>query len=410
MMRSMFGAVSGLRAHQTMMDVIGNNVANVNTTGFKASRVLFADALSQLISGASSGTGQAGGVAPQQVGLGTKIASTDKTFTQGGTQLTGNATDVSIQGDGFFTVNAGGELLHTRAGGFRFDNSGNLVDPLGAVVQGWVVGANGQIDRTGPATDISIPVGQSIDPVTTSKVDVRGNLDARSAVGATRSTVIQVVDNQGIQQQITLTFTKTGPNAWDCETFGPGNVSLGTTAMTFDPASGNLLTPATPPSITYTPANGTAMTFDLDFGTATGARITQYGSPTDAQAVKQDGGVAGVLRSFAIGPDGTISGVFSNGSSKALGQIAVSTFADPKGLLAIGENRYRSSTSSGAAVVGLPGEAGRGAINAGTLEMSNVDLSQEFTNLILAQRGFQANSRIITTSDELIQELVNLKR
>jgi flagellar hook protein FlgE len=407
----MFGAVSGLRAHQTMMDVIGNNVANVNTTGFKSSRVLFADALSQLlISEASGGTGQAIGGAPQQVGLGTKIASTDRSFTQGGTQLTGNATDVSIQGDGFFTVNVGGELLHTRAGGFRFDSSGNLVDQLGAVVQGWVTDAGGLIDRTSPATDIGIPVGQSVDPVTTTKIDVRGNLDARSAVGDSRSTVIQIIDNQGIQQQITLTFTKTGTNAWDCETFGPGNVSLATTAITFDPASGNILTPVTPPTVSYTPPGGTAVNFDLDFGTATGARLTQYGSPTDAQAMSQDGSLAGVLRSFAIGSDGAITGVFSNGSTKVLGQIAISIFADPKSLLAAGDNRFRASTSSGTAVVGVPGEGGRGVVNAGTLEMSNVDLSQEFTNLILAQRGFQANSRIITTSDEMIQELVNLKR
>lgn len=410
MMRSMFAGVSGLRSHQAMMDVIGNNVANVNTTGFKSSRVLFADALSQLIRGASSGTGQAGAVTPNQVGLGTTISSIDRVFTQGGTQLTGNATDVSIQGDGFFVVDIGGENVYTRAGGFRFDNQGNLVDPHGGKVQGWMADQTGAVDRSVPSGTLSIPPGQSIDPVASTSVAVRGNLDARADVGTERSTVIDVIDHQGVARQLTVTFTKTGNNAWTAEAFDPSNTSIGTSALTFDPASGTLLSPTTAPSVTFTPPGGSALTVELDFGSPTGARLTQYGAATDAQAVSTDGTTAGVLRSFAIGPDGTITGVFSNGASKAMGQIAVATFADPTGLLATGENRYRSSTTSGAAVIGAAGEAGRGSLDAGTLEMSNVDLSQEFTNLILAQRGFQASSRIITTSDEMIQELVNLKR
>jgi flagellar hook protein FlgE len=152
------------------------------------------------------------------------------------------------------------------------------------------------------------------------------------------------------------------------------------------------------------------MTFALDFGGATGSHITQFGASSDVQAVSQNGATSGVLRSFAIGADGSISGVYSNGSSKTLGQLAIAMFSDPKGLIAASDSRFRASTASGEPLIGAPGEAGRGSINAGTLEMSNVELSQEFTNLILAQRGFQANSRIITTSDEMIQDLVNLKR
>jgi flagellar hook protein FlgE len=411
MMRSMFAGVSGLRSHQTMMDVIGNNVANVNTVGFKSSRVLFADALSQLIRGASSGTGEAaGGVTPQQVGLGTSVQATERVFSQGGTQLTGNATDVSIQGDGFFSVRIDGEMLYTRAGGFHFDNQGNLVDPTGGVVQGWRAGADGVIDRSVPVSDLRIPLGQSVDPVATSEVAVRGNLDARATVGDTRSTIIEIIDNQGIKRSITVEFEKTAANEWEGTVTGAdGTVAPATFTAEFD-ASGTLIAPATAPSFTYTPTGGAAVAFDLDFGTTSGARLTQYGANSDAQAVSQNGMSPGVLRSFAIGPDGTISGVYSNGTSQALGQLAIASFADPKGLIATGDNRYRPSTTSGGSIVGVAGEGGRGGINAGTLEMSNVELSQEFTNLILAQRGFQANSRVITTSDEMIQELVNLKR
>ena len=412
MMRSMFAGVSGLRSHQTMMDVVGNNVANVNTIGFKSSRVIFADALSQLIRGASNGGGAlGGGVNPQQIGLGVRISATDLQFTQGGTQLTGNATDVSLQGDGFFTVRQGTESLFTRAGAFHFDNQGYLVDPSGGVVQGWRAGTTGVIDRGAPIGDMQIPVGQKIEPVVTSAVNLRGNLDATAAVaGPKRTTMINIVDSQGIEHRMTTTFEKTAANTWRVEVLDPAGVSLGTTNLVFDPATGRLSTPTTPPQVTYNPAGGAPVTFALDFGLGTGAQLTQFGSPTDAQAISQNGSVAGELRSFAIGADGSVSGVFSNGASKTLGQLAVAVFEDPKGLLAASDSRFRSSAASGVPLTGSAGEGGRGAIQAGTLEMSNVELSQEFTNLILAQRGFQANSRVITTSDEMIQDLVNLKR
>ncbi len=410
MMRSMFAGVSGLRSHQTMMDVIGNNVANVNTVGFKSSRVLFADALSQLIRGASSGTALTGSVNPQQVGLGVRISATDLQFTQGGTQLTGNATDVSLQGDGFFAVRQGEEQLFTRAGAFHFDDEGFLVDPSGGVVQGWKADALGVVDRGVPVGDMQIPIGQKVDPVATTSVSIRGNLDATTEVsGRGRTTMINIVDGQGIEQRMTLNFTKTAQNEWEVEVLDPANNSLGTETLEFDEA-GQLTSPATPPEFTFTPAGGAAVVFSLDFGVAGGARLTQYGSSTDAQAVGQNGSIAGSLRSFAIGADGSVSGVYSNGDSKILGQVAVAQFEDPKGLISASDSRFRTSAASGPALIGAAGEAGRGAIQAGTLEMSNVELSQEFTNLILAQRGFQANSRVITTSDEMIQDLVNLKR
>jgi flagellar hook protein FlgE len=413
MMRSMFAGVSGIRAHQTMMDVIGNNVANVNTVGFKASRVLFSDALSQLVRGASGGTGEAtGGVNPQQVGLGTKVAGIEMLFTQGGSQLTGNATDVSIQGDGFFAVRGGTETLYTRAGAFSFDHDGALVDGSGAIVQGWLTAPNGTIDRNAPVNDIRVRIGQAIDPSPTTSLSIRGNLSATTAVGDPPvTTALDVVDGQGNNHRLTFSFAKTAANTWTLTGLDPASAPIGTATLVFDPATGLMTSPTTPPSFTYTPAGASAVTFTVDLGAATGdSRLTQFGSGSDPQAVSQNGSGAGVLRSFAIGSDGTLSGVYSNGRSKPIAQLSVANFANPKGLIAAGDSKFRRSNAAGEALMGSPGIGGRGELNAGTLEMSNVELAQEFTNLILAQRGFQASSRVITASDEMIQDLVNLRR
>ena len=413
MMRSMFAGVSGIRAHQTMMDVIGNNVANVNTVGFKASRVLFSDALSQLVRGASGGTGEAtGGVNPQQVGLGTKVAAVEMMFTQGASQLTGNATDVSIQGDGMFAVRGGTETLYTRAGAFSFDRDGALVDGSGAIVQGWLTAPNGTIDRNAPVGDIRVRIGQAIDPTPTSTLSIRGNLSASTAVGDPPvTTAMDVVDGQGNNHRLTFSFAKTAANTWTMTALDPTSTSLGTATLVFDPATGLMTSPAAPPSFTYTPPGAAAVTFKTDLGTAAAdSRLTQFGASSDAQAVSQDGSGAGVLRSFAIGSDGTLSGVYSNGKSKPIAQLSVANFANPKGLIAAGDGKFRKSNATGEALMGTPGVGGRGELNAGTLEMSNVELAQEFTNLILAQRGFQASSRVITASDEMIQDLVNLRR
>lgn len=224
--------------------------------------------------------------------------------------------------------------------------------------------------------------------------------------------MINIVDGQGVERRVTVHFEKSADNEWTVQVLDPDNAQIGSdVTLTFDGDSGKITSPTTPPSFSYTTPEGATVDFAIDFGTnGTGAQLTQYGSPTDAQAVGQNGSVAGSLRSFAIGADGTVSGVFSNGTSKTLGMLAVAQFEDPKGLIAASDSRFRASAATGEALIGSAGEAGRGAIQAGTLEMSNVELSQEFTNLILAQRGFQANSRVITTSDEMIQDLVNLKR
>lgn len=411
MMRSMFAGVSGLRAHQTMTDVVANNIANVNTVGFKASRVQFADTLSQLIRGSSGGTGEAtGGINPQQVGLGVNVASTNKIFTQGGSQLTGRATDVAITGDGFFSVGFAGENLYTRAGSFSFDDDGFLTDPTGGVVQGWNSALDGTVNINAPVDGLQVPVNATTPPRATTMVDIAGNLDESVAIGETQSTAIDVIDGLGEVHRMSMDFTKVAANQWEVEVTDPSGGSLGTSTIDFDGADGSLIT-AVPPSFTFTPPAGSAITFDLNIGSPGAVDgLTQYAGAASAQAVDQDGLEIGSLRSFAIASDGTLSGVFSNGQTSILGQLAITTFSNPAGLLSAGDSRYRGTNASGQALIGTPNSAGRGGIAAGTLEMSNVDLAEEFTNLIIAQRGFQANSHIITVSDEMIQELVNLKR
>ena len=287
MLRSLFAGISGLRTNQTMLDVTGNNIANANTTGFKSSTTVFSETLSQQLTGATSTSPPKGGTNPLQIGLGTQVAATSGNFTQGSAQTTGRATDLMIQGDGFFVVRKDGENLYTRAGAFSFDESGVLVSPTGNRVQGYALDpATGQANTAGGLVD----------------------------------------------------------------------VSLRTTATA----------PATP---------------------------------------------AGVeLVSFSIGSDGKLRGVFDDGVQRNLAQLAIADFNNPQGLERVGETSFRASANSGAADIDIAGSGRRGVLMGGALEMSNVDLAAEFTNLILAQRGFQASSRVITTSDQVLEELVNIKR
>ena len=416
MMRSMFAAVSGLRAHQLMMDVVGDNIANINTPGFKASQVVFEDTLSQLLRGGSAAGDGVGGVNPEEVGLGVRAAGTETIDTQGAIQNTGRPTDVAIQGAGFFITRVGSDQLFTRAGSFSFDDSGQLVDPSGAVVQGWVADpTNDKITTTGPAGDIKLPLGQAIPPVATTDVVLGGNLSADAVAGDKVTTAIEIVDSLGASHRMTFEYDKTAtPNEWTLKvTDDKGNQVGSDATLTFDSVTGNLTSPAAGsfPSYAYTDPNTNATsTFTADFGTTGDANaIRQYGGESTAAALSQDGAPSGYLRSYSVADDGTISGVFSNGRSKVLAQLALATFSNPSGLTKQGDGHLRAAAGSGLPSIGTAGTNGRGSLAAGALEMSNVDLGQEFTDLIIAQRGFQANSRVITASDELLQDLVNLK-
>jgi flagellar hook protein FlgE len=284
MLRSLFAGISGLRVNQFMLDVTGNNIANANTIGFKSSQTVFQDTLSQMLTGASAGNAARGGTNPLQVGLGVQVAGTAMNLTQGSAQVTGRATDLTIQGDGMFVVRKNNEQLYTRAGSFNFDNTGTLVTPQGGRVQGYALDANGQ--KTGGLIDI------------------------------------------------TLDTTN--------------------------------LSPAVPAGVEMT--------------------------------------------SYSISSDGKLRATFSDNVQRDMAQLALADFNNPAGLEKVGETSFRESANSGLAQLGVSGEARRGNLIGGSVEMSNVDLAAEFTNLILAQRGFQASSRVITTSDQVLEDLVNIKR
>lgn len=405
MLRSMFAGVSGLRSHQTMMDVIGNNIANVNTVGFKSAQVTFGDILSQTISGASSPQGGSGGINAQQIGLGVKIASITDLHTQGALMSTGRATDLAIQGDGFFVVNDGTRNLYTRAGSFLIDAGGNLVSSnTGYVVQGWTADAIGDINTNATPGNLTVPAGTTMPPRATENATWTGNLDASMAIGDSAVTTITAYDSQGGAHQLEVTFTKVNDNQWDWTADVDGNPGAGSGTIDFD-TDGTYLSPPPGDIIGYNPIGATPMSISTDF---TG--LTQYASPWTAQASYQDGYTSGALRAISVSNRGEISGVFSNGLSLLLGQVATANFNNPSGLQKEGDNFYVPSTNSGNAAIGEAGAGGRGFVTAGALEMSNVDLAKEFTNMIVAQRGFQANSRVISTSDDMLQELVNLKR
>uniref|UniRef100_A0A7V4DH37 Flagellar hook protein FlgE n=1 Tax=Candidatus Caldatribacterium californiense TaxID=1454726 RepID=A0A7V4DH37_9BACT len=405
MMRSLFSGVSGLKNHQTRMDVIGNNIANVNTVAFKASRVTFEDILSQTIEGARSPqAGGAGGVNPKQVGLGVRIGSIDTLFTQGGLQTTDNPTDFAIQGDGFFVVSDGRQVYYTRDGAFKLSADGALVNSSGLRVQGWLADANGIIDTTKALQDIFIPVGAQMKPKATENITFEGNLNANAAEGATWVTSAQVYDSLGNVHTLTVTFTKTAnPNEWTWEATLDGGGAGGSGTITF--GTDGLVASGGTGTATFTIPGANALNLAIDF-----SALTQFGGNPSAYISFQDGYEAGSLDMVTTDSNGVITGIFTNGQSKPLAQIALATFPNPGGLLKQGGNLYQISNNSGLPSIGPANSGGRGSIAVGALEMSNVDLAQEFTNMIVTQRGFQANSRVITTSDEMLQDLINIKR
>ncbi|MCR4434493.1 MAG: flagellar hook protein FlgE [Clostridiales bacterium] len=444
MMRSMFSGVSGLRAHQTRMDVIGNNVANVNTVGFKSGRVTFQEVFSETLKGATApdaATGR-GGSNPMQVGLGIGIGAVDTITTRGSVQRTDNPTDLSIEGEGFFIVKGGeGDTYRfTRAGNFGIDKLGNLVTGGGLNVYGW------QQYTRNPDGSYTFDTEQPIEPVnlysdaynknkrmiaakaTTSAV-FAGNLDAsKKVITAPDSSNVEftipvtVYDSIGNDYKININFWKTdvvegSSSTWTWQ-IGSGSasglgLSVASGTITFD-NNGQIMISSGGSgasfNVTFTPVGSGAsagpFTVNLDF-----SKLTMYAADSSAKPTNVDGYPTGNLVTFNIGSDGMITGIYSNGQQQPLGMIALASFENPAGLQKVGDNLYIPTTNSGDFKKGLKaGSEGVGTLNPGTLEMSNVDLSKEFTDMIITQRGFQANSRIITTSDEMLQELVNLKR
>jgi flagellar hook protein FlgE len=405
-----------------MMDVIGNNIANVNTVGFKSGRVNFQDILSQTVHGATAPQGGLGSINPAQIGLGMTVAGIDVLQTQGNLQSTGKTTDMAIQGDGFFIESDGSGTSYTRDGAFDIALDGSLANPAsGMKVQGWQADAAGNIDITQPLTNITIPVGQRTTALATSSVSLTGNLDAGAAVGTSVPTTMTVFDSLGVSHSVKVTYTKTAANTWNwAATNDAADTGITIAQVAADTAATPPVLPVNNGVLTYTTSGSEASsTGTLSFTFPDGAtattpsismtQMTQF-SGTSQPAGQSNGFTSGTLVTFAVGNAGQLSGVYSNGQTQVLGQIALANFLNSAGLLRAGQNNFVATSASGVASVGTAGTGGRGTVTTGALEMSNVDLATQFTGMITAERGFQANGRVITTSDEMLQELVNLKR
>lgn len=447
---SLFSGVSGLNANGTSLSVIGNNIANLSTVGFKGSKATFADLISSSISGGSGAI---------QTGIGVALTSVQGNFSQGSLATSSNVLDLAIDGNGFFIVqDAQNATFYSRAGQFRLDKSNNVVDPTGFKLQGFLADTTGTI--TGNIGDVALP-STTASPRATTTALVAANLNSATTIGPTFllsnpsgtsnfSTSITVFDSLGNGHLLTTYFTKTAANTWEYNVVGAlsdidttgyhsanqdatlGIVRVGTGTLNFG-TNGTLLNESNVIRYDNGTAAGTAgslpgqlqidfvgatadqpITMDFGSNTTSGGNgldgTTQFGSASALVQQTQDGYAAGSLQAFSVDANGVISGRFSNGQLRALAQVVLARFPDPIGLTRTGKNTFAQSGNSGQPVNGTPDSAGLGRVLSNSLELSNVDLGESFIDMIAAQRGFQANSRVITTSDEILQELVNLKR
>lgn len=414
MLRSMYSGVSGLRTHQTKLDVIGNNIANVNTVAYKSSSVTFQEMLSQTIKRAQTPSfGGTGGTNPSQVGLGTSIASITTNFANGNSQSTDNPYDLAIDGNGFFMVSKGMTTFYTRAGNFRLDSQGNLVAANGEKVLGWNKSADTSIDVSNPLEAINLSnLNMAAEP--TSQLVFKGNIDSESVEPIQYN--MTIYDSLGEAHTIVVNFEidPNDSNTYSYTVTSPdvnADIDGNTGEFSFN-SDGKLITSPSPDTddLTILFDNGSSeITIPAENIIFDENRLTLYSNSTTITG-SQNGYESGSLLNLGIDSSGSIIGNFSNGRDEQVAIIALATFENQQGLEKVGGNLYTPSWNSGLPETGVAGEGKRGSISSNTLEMSNVDLAREFTEMIVAQRGFQANSKIITTSDEMLQELVNLKR
>jgi len=428
-LRTMTTGAAGLRAHSEALGVTGDNIANVSTVGFKRSRANFEDVLGRSVAGAT---------AIPLGGSGSRLAHVQQMWQQGALITTGAPTDLALSGDGLFIVSGNSDGVdgdfYTRAGQFTLDQAGFIVNPDGLRLQGYPAEDDGRLSAV--VGDLQVE-GGTVAAVPTANVALATNLDARAVPPAggfnpadpantsNFSTTSRVYDSLGTAHDVTLYFVNTAAGAWDWHAMVDGGELTGGTAGTpTESASGTLafntagaLTAETTVASTWNFAGATpGQVIAFDFGTSiaeggTGlGQTTQFSSVSSVAALTQDGSAAGQVSAIRIESDGVITGVFENGQSRTLGQVAVADFANTTGLARNGNNLWSETRDSGLPLVGAGGTGGRGLIVSGSLEASNVDLGSEFVDLIQYQRGFSANSKIITTADEMYQELVNIKR
>jgi flagellar hook protein FlgE len=479
MMRSLFSGVSGLKSHQTRMDVIGNNIANVNTTGFKSSRVTFQDTLNQTLVGASSSNGTTGGTNPEQIGLGVGIGSIDTIMTDGSTETTGKNTDLAISGSGFFIVNNGSNSYYTRDGAFSFDEDGYYVLPgSGVKVQGWNGDpATDSISTSGAPTDIKVPADSSLAAKATTKAAFTKNLNASAPTitsmtavlgdgtsstkttgsftmdttgttsataksitltmsdGTTQTvttgtttytatnsmpvtTTMTVYDSLGNKYAIPMTLEKKGgsANTWTATIAAnaAGKDSAGNVIATNAAVSQDIVFNAdgsyksgSPATLNFTAFNDNAAapsSVTLDF---TG--LTQYASESTASCTTSDGYPSGSLKSVSFDSSGILTATYTNNERRKIAQVAMATFNNPAGLEKSGGSLYSVSNNSGKVQIATVSASGC-KVTPSAIEMSNVDLASEFSSMIVTQRGYQSNSKIITVSDEMLETLIGMKR
>lgn len=420
MFTSFSTALSALSADSTAIDVVGNNLANMNTPGFKTSEVAFQDLVTQSLGA---------GLGDTQVGFGVGTPLTVRQFTQGAIQTTNGVLDGAIQGDGFFVVNdANGNTMYTRAGNFQVDKNGYLETDTGQYVQGWTtLNSDGSVNTNGPIGNIVVPVGSVEPPKATTTFSASLNLNSAASADSTSSfsTPITVYDSLGNSHVLTLNFQKTGANTWSYDVTIPGDDVSGGTAgtpfdtgasgtLTFD-SNGNLTDPAAGSPITFSitglndGASDMNLTWNL-FSSSGSPDITQYAQPSAPEATSQNGSAAAQLVQVGLGTGGEILAQYSNDDQVVVGQVAIASIRNPATLIASGNNDYQLSARTATPTIGLPGTGGRGTVVGGSIEASTVDIATEFTNLIVYQRAYEANAHVVTTADTLSQDTINLIR
>jgi flagellar hook protein FlgE len=408
-------ALSALNADVTAIDIVGNNLANLNTSGFKADSIQFYDLMSQQIGGTA---------VANSVGTGVSPAQAFKQFVQGSIQSSGGPLDSAISGDGFFVVQDNlGRTLYTRAGNFKLAADGSLLTTTGENVQGWLANG-GQINLSAPVGSIVVPVNGVVPATTTANLSITANLDARPAVGATGasfSSPVQVVDSQGATHILTFSFTKTGVNAWGYTVTIPpsdlvagGTTQVATGNLTFD-ATGQLLTPAASAGPVALKVVGLAdgasnMTINWNLYNGTAATLTQFAQNSGVSGTQQDGFQAGQIAKISMANDGIITATYSNGQTAPIAQLALASIRNPDSMLSVGNNNYQATISTAAPAVGAADSGGRGRVEGGALETSTVDVAQQFTQLMSFQRSYEAASKAITTTDQMLQTLIGLKQ
>lgn len=404
-------ALTGLQAESTALNTIGNNLANLNTTAFKKQTTTFEDLFYQTI-------GTTGASDSLQVGVGTRVSGITSNFGQGSLTTTSSATDLALSGNGFFVVERQGVQALTRAGDFQTDSSGNLISQSGESVMGFAL-QGGVPNISGGLVPIQIPLG-AIEPAQATKtISLTTALDASAATGTVFSSpAVKVYDSLGAPHQVTVTYTKTSQSTWDYSVSLPSADATGTPVnntgtLSFD-SNGKLTGPTANVSAVTFPgmADGSSdLKFSLNlFDSSGNPLVTQTAGTSNTSANTQDGYAAGTYQGFSVDGTGLISAQFSNGHSTTVGQVAVANVASVDGLVRLGGNDYAATLASGAAISGTANVGGRGAIEGESLELSNVDISAEFSDLIIAQRAFEANSKTVTTFDQVTETAIGMLR